>query len=232
MTLPDLIISWPMNCDYPLFRAFIRANRLKFNKVIIVFTYTNSGEDYRQFVNDSMQDDQCLILVSPKPTGYQDWRNVAVNYALSFSQSEWIVFLEQDFFIIDELFWREVDKYSITHQVIGVFDGPRLHPCCLFIERGVLNKTSKNFGIIPNKLDHFGIIQNNLNDLGQPIAEINKRYYHHMNGLSHNCYLAYTHQEVTYKPDEFREYMITCLTIDSVPLDPRFVTLARSIARN
>lgn len=230
--IADLIIVWPSNVDYPLFRAFIRYNRRLFDRVIIVFTYTPSGDDFRGFVQEAMKDDACLLLQSPAVESGRDWRDVAVNFALGFSTNEWVWFMEQDFYIIDEMFWREVDKLSIVSDVIGVKAGDRLHPCCLLLKRAILNRTMLNFGIVPDKLDHFGMIQKNLEALGVPISEIPSKYYHHMNGLSHNYYLANEMKEITYKPDEFVAYLEQCLDITSVPLDPRFVKVARNIVRN
>ena len=49
---PDLIESWPQHLDYPLHRKFIKENRDRFAKVIIVFTAMNAQGDYREFVKN------------------------------------------------------------------------------------------------------------------------------------------------------------------------------------
>lgn len=230
--IADLIIVWPSNVDYPLFRSFIRQNRTLFNRVIIVFSMSYSGDDFTHFVNESMKDDACIILRSPEVKSGEDWRDVAVNYALNFAQLDWIWFWEQDFFVMDDMFWREVDKLSITSDVIGIDVSGRLHPCCLAIKRSILYKTRLRFGIVPNKLDHFGMIQQDLEAINAAISYIPEKYWYHMNGLSHNYYLAHEKKEVTYEPTRFAIYMQQCLDVVDVPLDDRFIKVAREVVRN
>ena len=78
MTKPDVIVVWPRNCDYPLWRKFIHENRSRFGKVIIVFMETNQGDDYRAFIKSTLSPNLYAIYDSPTPQGYEDWRNVAV----------------------------------------------------------------------------------------------------------------------------------------------------------
>lgn len=219
---PDIIVTWPRNCDYPLWRQFIRDNRLKFNEIIIVFMETNQGEDYRQFVRDAMFADHALCIDSP-PYANQDWRNVAVNAGLQYSlHSEWIWFTEQDFFPKTG-FFEEVESYK-DHDYIGITEGDRLHPCCLFIKRESLHKTRKNFGIIPNVSDHFSMIANDLKDMNLNGALLSPEFYTHMSGLSHNITLLARGEAPNWKPDLFKKYLEMCKNV-TVPQDPRFSAL-------
>lgn len=228
MTKPDLVICWPRNCDYPLWRAFIHDNRERFNVVIIIFTETNQGEDYREFVKENLINDWVLSVNSPKPNGIEDWRNVAINHGLLQSyNAEWIWFTEQDFFPLND-FWEEVaNKADQGAQVIGVKEGERLHPCSMFIKREVLNKTDKDFGIIPDKEDHFSKITKNLEAMGANIELISRDHWFHMNGLSHNLSLIERGEIPTYGLDEFIAYLYDCL-YSGITLDWRFKTLATS----
>jgi hypothetical protein len=231
MFKPDLIITWPRNTDYPLWREFIRNNRTRFNNVIIVFMNPNTGTDYREFIRKVMFKDFVLFVDSPEPKTGEDWRNIAVHAGLFHSlHSEWLWFTEQDFLPIetdDERdFWSEVEHgVNEGNSVIGVKDQTRLHPCSLFIKREALNITCKDFGIVPNKLDHFGLIQRDIEITKLPTFIVNERYYYHMNGLSHNFRLVAEGLEPNYEVRKFRKYMEDCLKV-KVPLDDRFKNLA------
>lgn len=223
MTKPDVIVCWPSNCDYPLWRQFIRDNRSRFNEVFIGFMNTNVGSNFIPFIKDAMFRDY-VHFVDPVtiPAG-QDWRNITINACLRESyNAEWIWFTEQDFIITDpEDFWQQIDTFSLnSNVVIGASQGARLHPCCIFIHRDQLNKTTKNFGIVPDKLDHFGLFQQELEDNVVPIGHLT-RGYKHLNGLSHNMHLLYQTGSPNYEPEEFRAYLKQCLKV-TVPLENEF----------
>lgn len=220
---PDVIISWPRNCDYPLWRQFIRDNRNRFEKVIIVFTETNNGANYRHFVTRAMQQDDVTILESPVVGGREDWRNIAINYALQFSNSDWVWFTEQDFFPLAD-FWQYIEEGEKLGGVICVKEGYRIHPCCLFIRRDQLEKTSKNFGIVADKLDHFGLVQIDIESLSIPRFVLPQTAYVHMSGLSHNMRLVAEGQRPNWNKQEFDEYIKNCLAV-TVELSDYFVSL-------
>lgn len=223
---PDIIISWPRNADYPLWRQMIRDNRDCFNEIIIVFTETNYGEDHRQFIKDAMFQDHVLFVQSPEVQTGEDWRNVAVNAGLLHSlHSEWLWFTEQDFFIEDlEGFFKVFDATSpnADFQWLGVYDGPRLHPCCIFIKRSLLQTLKKDFSAHPPEYDHFGRIQQQLEESGENTIESG---WQHMAGLSHNMRLVADGELPNYKPDEFNAYLKRCLEV-TVAQDPRFIQTA------
>ncbi len=209
--LPDLVCAWPLHLDYPLFRQFIQKERKRFNKVIVVFTQMNAGTaNYQPFVTDSLAPFKVTIVRSDEPKAGKDWRNVAVNKGLSVSTSPWIYFTEQDFTPL-EGFWKEVgDLYKRT-DVFGAFQEGRLHPCCIFIKRELLDKTSKDFGAYPDAgLDHFGKLQKQI-ESKTIMGVIFPRYWKHLNGLSQNMYMLQKGETPNYNPSEFREYTRACL---------------------
>lgn len=228
MIRPDVIVCWPRNCDYPLWRQLIHDNRKLFNEVIIVFTETHNGEDYREFIKSAMLRDYIHFVDMQDITGGSDWRDVSIKAGLLHSyNAEWIWFTEQDFFW-QEGFWKEVETYvNMGLRVIGVNDGSkRLHPCSLFMKRKVLNEeTRKNFGIIPDVSDHFSMIQRDLEDREIPIGIVDNQYYKHLNGLSHNWSLVYRKEKPNWRVEEFNQYLTNCLKV-TVPLDSRFTSLA------
>lgn len=224
---PDVIVTWPRNCDYPLWREYIRDNRSRFNEIVIVFMETNQGDDYRDFVRKAMFYDRALCVETP-PNYEGDWRNAAVNAGLQHSlHSEWVWFTEQDFFPGPE-FWNKVEECSTKHDYIGIKEGDRLHPACLFMKRALLNETRKDFSIVPGKLDHFGLIAEDL--LTKNGAILSPDYYIHMAGLSHNLSLIARSEAPNHNIEQFKEYCKACLKL-SVDMPVSFeVTLRTYLA--
>jgi hypothetical protein len=230
MIKPDVIISWPKSVDYPLFRKFLKQERERFNQINIVFTETHMSPDYSEFVKQSLFQNWCLFIQSPQVTGDSDWRNVAIHAGLQQSiHAEWILFLEQDFFPRDG-FWEECERLIEEGcEVVSVFDQTRMHPCFLLIKRETLKtKTTKQFGALPPLYDHFGKIQKDLETNGATVGAIHQRLWYHMNGLSHNWRLVAEGERANYKPDEFRNYLVECLSSFGLDLDPRFLEVANN----
>lgn len=234
MTKADIIVSWPKNCDYPLWRQFIRKNRDRFNLVIIVFTETHQDPDYREFVKQAMRQDYVLFIDNPPIQAGQDWRDVAVKQALIHSfNSEWVWFTEQDFYITNESFWDKVAEASDVHKVpvIGTMDNGRLHPCCLFLRRDLLNALKKDFGAKPPEYDHFGFIQKQLEERLETVYALPENTYLHMNGLSHNWRLMAEGGKPNYRPEQFNLWLADNLNVD-VPLNDLWLNTAKAyIAR-
>lgn len=228
MIKPDIIVSWPRNCDYPLWRQFIHDNRDRFNVVIVVFTETNQGEDYRAFIKEAMQKDWILFADAPQSPG-KDWRTLAVNHGLIQSyNAPWVWFTEQDF-LPNAGFWEAVEQYeSLGVKAIGVKQGDRLHPCCLFLHRDIINSIKLDFSAKPPEYDHFGFIQQQLdgkiNGSQMAMGLIGADKWQHMNGLSHNMTLVYNGDMPNYMPDEFNEYLRQTLKV-TVGLDERYKKL-------
>lgn len=229
MIKPDVIVTWPKNCDYPLWRQFIRDNRSRFNKVIIAFMEPNSGYDFKPFIQEAMWQDNIKFLDAPIPrAGIDDWRDLAVNASLLQSQSDWIWFTEQDFYPCFG-FWEHEIQWSENNKcdVIAAYQSTRMHPCCMFVKRMALDKTHKNFGIVPDKTDHFYLIQKDLEDNGAKIGKIDPKRYHHYNGLSHNWRLVSEGGEANYQTDDFVDWLKQSLTVN-VPQCPEFERIANA----
>ena len=228
MIKPDIIISWPNNYDYPLWRQFVRDNRDKFSKIIVAFTQSFLGENYIEFIKKVMLDD--IIFLDTAPKSGQDWRDAAVNIALEYSDAEWVWFTEQDF-IIKKGFWENIDKILEENKktlIIAAYENIRMHPCCIFAQRFAINQTRMDFGIVPNELDHFGVFQQDIENKQFLTAKIDPKTYNHLAGLSHNMRLVYDGVSPNHNPEEFKEYMKACFEV-KVPLDPRFESLFQRI---
>lgn len=231
---PDVIVSWPRNCDYPLWRHFIRTNRDKFGHVLVVFTETNSGDDYKPFVQQAMETDAVTFLLAPKPQGEQDWRDLAVNHALTYSNSDWVWFTEQDFVITEpNTFWYHVYERSKNFDVVAIAQQTRIHPASIFMRRTALERTRRDFGIDPGRGDHFCKIQDDIQTLKISkclFIDGQNGGYKHYNGLSHNWYLASTGQSPNYKVEEFTEWLEQCLNLPhDILIANRFIEVANSV---
>jgi len=226
---PDIIVTWPKNNDYPLWREFIRDNRYRFNDIIIVFMNPNQGPDYSDEVRNFMEPDYAKFIESPAIGSGEDWRNVAVNAGLFHSiNANWIWFTEQDFFVLDDGFWSEIYQKASEYDVIGIAQGQRLHPACIFITREALGKTKRNFGIVEGEADHFGQLQKDIE--GQEMARCYLMDppgigYKHFNGLSHNWTLLARGEEPNYEKEDFYKYLEACINV-TVPLIPSWREIA------
>lgn len=221
----DVIVCWPRNCDYPLFRWFLHEHRSYFRDVFVVFTETYQGYDYRSFVQESMNDkfeDNITFIQSPAVTGDNDWRNVAVNAALEQSSGNWVWFIEQDLFITHKAFWPMMAKYMYNFDMVAYKEGARVHPANLWVKKEWINKSSKNFGIEKDTSDHFYKFYNSIRLQGAKIKYVpypNANFYH-MNGLSHNMSLLERDEPITYNPEDFLGYLELCFLQEE--LEPHF----------
>lgn len=207
----DVILCWPDNCDYPLYREFLRLHRHYFSKVIIVFTKSNQKPDFKSWVKQRMTYDDITFIDTPLVKGGDDWRDVAVKAGLELSTADWVWFTEQDVFVTDPKFWVDIITKIKDNDAILYSEDGRTHPCMAFVKRSTINRTSKDFSVIPDKGDHFIKFFTSLNLLPIKIAWVKKKYFYHMNGLSHNLALLQRGEPITYKPDEFRDYLTLCL---------------------
>ena len=211
---PDCLVVWPQNTDFPLWRQFIHDNRNRLSKVVVVFTDMQTDGDRRRFIEEAMKRDTITFTNNDKYSGERDWRDVAVNKGLQYSDSEWVWFTEQDFFP-REGFWEEAEykMNNFPNLLIGADIGGRLHPCCLFVRRVILELTHKDFSARPPEHDHFGQIQKDI-----PMSSgISNKLYTHLNGLSQNMWLLQHGQEPNYQPEQFKDYCKDCLAVE-VPI--------------
>lgn len=222
----DVIICWPKSMDYPLWRDFILNHKHYFNKIFIVFTETHAGIDYSAFVQGALDDKKQFVFIWPRPLiSGEDWRSVAVNEALDLSTSNWVWFTEQDLFILAPSFWPIIRLRMQSHDVIGYKEGNRIHPANMWVKREFINKTKRDFGVVPDQMDHFGRFYFNLRHAGANVhflkyQEQRENTFYHMNGLSHNLSLIQRGEDPVYKVDEFNDYIKMSLKVE--PQDDRY----------
>ena len=212
---PDLIATYPTNCDYPLWRKFIKDNRSYFNNVIIAFSKGFEGFDYSDFVRVAMSDDDVVFSNPPSYMLMEDWRHESIHRALLFTTSDDFLFMEQDF-IVDRKGLNKAKKLFLKADVVGVYEGERLHPCFMLIKSETLRNTNLDFSVKHGIYDHFGRIQKDLISNSAKIEILPSNYYEHLNGLTNNFYLISSGRLPNYNPERFKKYIEDSLNTDIV----------------
>lgn len=210
---PDVIVSWPRTCDYPLWRRFLAANRRRFGNVYVVLT-EHAGRDISGFIRHAIGD--LAYVMEPGPG---EWRDAAVNAALDLSTSQWVWFTEQDFLIHEpERFWDAV-RSGERFEAVGWRDETRWHPSCLFVRRAAIEATSRYFG--PEPVDHFVTFSRELRGVYDLEADLHRGLdFEHLQGLSENHRLIEAGIDAgVFRRDRFREYLRDCLAA-GVELEP------------
>ncbi len=246
---PDLLITWIKHCDYPLFRKYLRDYRHKLNKVIILFSEHNRFPYFDHFIHEALKDLDITFIDSAKlDWGTQDWRNIATNKMLEYSDSEWVCSIEQDFFADDwEKLWGTVDDLFRTSEHFGwkAMQGSQphqeyltleyVHPSFWFIKRDLLEKTDKNFSADQGLgADHFGLVVRDVIKLGvtpvylQDIGYVEWEKAFHLGGVNQN-YLEGMKEGFTFhRPEMFSSYNYWSQKIETQ--DPRHLELCKQIA--
>lgn len=211
---PDVIVCWPRNCDYPLWRRFIVAQRWRFGRVFVVFT-KHDGRDLSPWVREHLP----YVEFIDGPDG-PDWRDAAVNAALDRSDAEWVWFTEQDFTIGDAAgFWRGVEYFAGFPNVraMGYREDVRWHPACLLVRRSAIDATRRYFG--PDPVDHFYSFGEDLGEVFDLGVIFRIAGCEHMAGLSQNHWLISQGDPNIYRSDRFFRYLWECL-MSSIALEP------------
>lgn len=209
----DLIVCWPVDCDYPLFRRFLRDNDWRFSQILVAFT-SHHGPDISDWIRGQIDAETF------HPIGGGDWRHVAVNAALDRSQSEAVWFTEQDFLITDPArFWAQMDGPAVGWQE----HDDRWHPSSLLVDRDLIERTSRYFG--PDPVDHFYRFGTELAALTH--IERLDGGFEHLQGVSQNHSLIDRGlDDGVFKRDRFRAYLRDSLEA-GVPLHPGWAERAR-----
>lgn len=206
MVKPSVVIVWPRAFDYPLFRDFLARNRSLFGQVIISFTDNSVERDVRKFLKWAHPDFTFVSQIAVK-----SWYNEAVNSALEMVTGEWVLFLEQDFICTDEflkLLLENAEKYDFVCHA----EGKRLHLACMITKMASINKTHRFFDQMPRyNMDCFGLFFAEMEVLFENGATLDKIFdtgYTHLNGLTHNFYLA-LHGQIknVVNPNAFETYL-------------------------
>ena len=197
MIKPDTIVTHPKDILYPLFMQRINRDRHLFNKMIVVMTPGATGINFTNYVKDHLVD--ATIIEEYLDSGV-DWRNAALTEGLKSSDGDAILFLEQDFLVVDGFFEaliKKLDDFNTIGAIAGAGLGERFHPSCLLVRKNVLNATQQDFSVDPDKGDHFAKLTRELLRKGSWSDLTRLPRHFHLNGLTQNYRLTknwYDHQ--------------------------------------
>lgn len=203
MNKPDVLVVWPKDTDYPLFRYSLEKYREYFDQVYIAISDNGTPEDYTHFLTNNIKDAHFKFI--PRAEAGQDWRSVAVNTMLEKSTADRVLFIEQDFLIKDERFFEvllNVNEYDALYYD----EQGRMHPALALVPRHLIERTSKDFSARPPAYDHFGLFFKelihlcNATDL-ETVGLHKGQDFYHLAGLTQNY-----HAEPFFKPNEFLTY--------------------------
>mgnify|MGYP001563284138 FL=1 len=239
MNKPDLLITWIKHCDYPIFRLFLKRHRDFFGKVIIYWSEHFRHMYYDAFIQKALVDYgiECQFLPNIEyKYGVEDWRNIATNYMLQQSTSEWVCSVEQDWFVKDwEKLLTEVVVNSSKADLLGWWqpNGKYVHPAFWFMKREALEKTRKDFAA-HDGFDHFGwITQDHLANGGKIISTQDMGFEDfkdafHLGGVNQNYLQFGTPGYVFHRPEIFSVYNYWSIWA-TVPQSDEFLTLCRNV---
>lgn len=215
---PDALLTWPVNCDYPLWRGWLARDRGRLGRVLVCMS-PHAGRDLSGWTRPRLEALGVQVL-DPEPDG--EWRDRAVNRMLDLSDSEWVWFTEQDLEITDPILWgifRGMAEQGA--EMMGVRRDQRWHPCCLLVKRARVDATTRYFG--PEPVDHFYTFGRELEAAGtvrSDLEAINPRMLRHLAGLSRNHQIIEEGPRASgvplkpqelYHRDEFADYLRRCL---------------------
>lgn len=220
---PDVILTWPSGFDYPLCRLQLTLFKGYFNRVIVAF-YRHGEPNFIPFLASNCRN---WIFVESPETG-EAWRERAVSLALEKSESDHVLFTEQDFFWKDDNFLKQVLRAAATWDTVGIDQGQRLHPCFLLTKRELIEKTSKDFAVQGNDKDHFSKFTNELLGLGsfralKDLGLFFDRDWYHFSSLTWNLFrLKDQNMREFHEPENFLIYNYLSRT-KRVPQDKRWI---------
>lgn len=201
----DVISQVCQYVDFPLWRAWIKKYRGKFNEVICYPSKQHGTLDLEEYWKQNFKENFVRDHVIDWTTPGIDWRQVECDPCVKRSKAEWIWFQEADFFCKDwDKLFKDIEKAMETSDMIGLWNEthfPYVHPSCLLIKREMLDKTSKDFSAHPeiNGADHFAMLTKEVQDLGGKITTLQDMGYNCDMSPDADCFhlgsMTYTYQD-------------------------------------
>ena len=211
----DVIVTHPRHVDYPVFRHQLQNLKKFVNKIYIVLMSFNMRPDRTVFLKNEFN----LLdveIIEKEHDPKKDWRDLAVKSALSKSWSDFVLFLEQDFFLSSVADFEKIKDTLNEKKVIGFFQGNRLHPAFLICHKNAIQKINPNFGVSLGK-DHFDVFSYNLRKHYEVITlESLNIEYRHMNGLTQNMTMLQNNELPSFEIKKFKTYLSECEMLSRV----------------
>jgi len=215
----DILSQYCCHCDYPIWRADLAKHRGKFNKVILYPNEYYRDLDFKAFAKKVLQETWVENHVIDWFAPGVDWRQVEVEPMLELSDSEWIYFNEQDWFVKDydkfyEAVFKAMDEGADAIGWMNPTHFPYLHPACFFVKRELLNKTNLDFRAHSEISggDHFCMITKDLKEMGAKIVTTEDLGFthwedcFHLGGVTSNFVDSHNPGFEFHRPDIFYVY--------------------------
>ena len=196
----DVISQYCVYNDYPIFRYNTQKHRDNFRKVILYPSRHHGVIDLEGFSKKNFPQ---VTWVEPVPIDYgvEDWRQAETIPCLKQSDADWILFMEQDFFVKD---WDKL--YTMLAFNMKFYDAigwwnetafPYLHPCFFLIKRELFEKTQKDFSAHPEipGCDHFAMLTRDIEKAHGKLRTLQQMGYKNWETAFHLGSLTYTYQE-------------------------------------
>lgn len=239
----DVISQYCVYNDYPIFRYNTQKHRDNFRKVILYPSRHHGVIDLEGFSKKNFPQ---VTWVEPVPIDYgvEDWRQAETIPCLKQSDADWILFMEQDFFVKD---WDKL--YTMLAFNMKFYDAigwwnetafPYLHPCFFLIKRELFEKTQKDFSAHPEipGCDHFAMLTRDIEKAGGKIRTFQQMGYKNWETAFHLGGLTYPYQNFDGKNTVFGVGNLEAFyvynyhsMIAPVFHDDRYLDLAKQISK-
>lgn len=211
----SVVISWPDSFDFPYFRKNLSELQKYVDEVVVCFT-VHGNHPLREWLTQHMP--ECRFLSDADAVHYPgDWRNKSTNWMIDNSKGDWLLSLEQDFFIKDyQNFFTKVKEAMQKYEAISFPEGQRWHPAFFLVKREVLEKTNRDFSVQGTDKDHFWYVTKQLKGLAQAYTDLNSIGLHYMDDWFHMAGLTenYFAPKPYYRMDDFHAYNDACAKLD------------------
>ena len=210
---PDVIVSQPDSVDFPLWRETMSKNREFFGKILVSICRTYSSLQMQRFFQEELAKIGAEVFLAQLPANGQDWRDLSVNQCLKHITSNRVLFLEQDFLFNDERFLPTA--LGCASPILGFKEVAartgRFHPAFLLVDADLVKKTSRDFGVVPDKYDHFWTFSKELEELATPaylqdLGLTQPEHWEHLAGLTSNYSLLLYGGKPNHNVKRFAEY--------------------------
>lgn len=220
---PTLLTIWPRAFDFPIWRELVEREKDKFEKIVVVCTNSSKQRDLRPFFKEQMPYIEFIDI--DEDSGKQDWYDEAVNIGLARITSDWVLFLEQDFWFREGFIETILNRIN-EFEFVCYKQGSRLHLAFFLGKKEMIDKTLRYFSQVRDRVDCFDLFTMEMQILAnynyKTLEELGFQDnidFHHLNGLTQNTHLLSMGLEPNSQPEEFKKYCKRCLEIKSIHPD-------------
>jgi hypothetical protein len=237
----SLIVSQITSVDYPLWRAWLAKYHSWFDEILIYFDVQYRHPFFWAFIQQNLSTIPNIRFLDPVPYEYGvgDWRSTATNELVKQATGDWLISIEQDWFVIDwEALFKNMSGSMSVADMFGWWNPtntPYIHPAFWGIKRELFEKTTKDFSPHPeiNGSDHFAMVTYDAIKLGAKIDKYYEKFspdsnYFHLGGVNQNYLNGMNEGFEFHRAEPFYVYNKHCMSLP-IAQDERFMNLMGDI---